>query len=405
MPMNCDNCGAEIFSGQRFCRSCGRPTNHLTEENVPTQMMPPSLTAERLHTDTAPPSNPQTSPVYTPPGYYQPTVPPIQSVPQYVPPRTRTGWGWIIALVGAVVFSFIVMGVFFLARVVRRPRPPLPPLPPPINQAREGVLTGDEVVTDRETVITPKTYVLAPNGKFFIQNPSGAITIEGSDGPQAEVTVTKRGGTEQDRRAVDIRVSSEGGNLSLRTAPTRGGRVEVAYIVRLPRKLGEVHIDSASSRVDLSELSARVMVNNSSGSISLSGIKGNASITTSSGDIVLSRMTGNVSVESTSGSVQLSDVDGGITAKSVSGDIEVGFETVIPSHELKVQSTSGKVDLRLASIPNADLKIDTVSGDIDVDKSTGINTRFEGRGVRTRLGEGGQPWSISTVSGRISITK
>src|SRR5262245_20881010 len=129
MAMNCENCGAEVFDGQRFCRSCGRPVSQYLEENVPTQMMQPGTQGQRSQADTAPPSNPYTSPVYTPPGYYQPIVPPVPMNQPYTPPRSRSGWVWIVALVGVVVFGFVVMGVFFLSRANRRPRGIPPPLP------------------------------------------------------------------------------------------------------------------------------------------------------------------------------------------------------------------------------------------------------------------------------------
>ena len=123
--MHCENCGAEIFEGQRFCRSCGKPTELHPEENVPTQMMPPP---GRRQADTAPPANPYTNPVYTPPGYYQPAAP-MAHVPTYMPPRTRSGWGWIVAMIGIVVLSFIIIGAVLFSR--GRSMGPRGPLEPP----------------------------------------------------------------------------------------------------------------------------------------------------------------------------------------------------------------------------------------------------------------------------------
>jgi DUF4097 and DUF4098 domain-containing protein YvlB len=401
MSIHCENCGAEIFAGQRFCRSCGRPTNQYTEENAPTQMMPPSATAQRAPVDTAPPARPFTSPVYTPPGYYQPPQARLP-VPTYTPPQARSGWVWIVGIIGVVMLSLLTMGVFVFSRVSRRPPRFPPPPPPPRQELRDLGFGGREVVTSEETTTT-RSFPLSATAKFALQNTNGNITIEAWDKSQAEVITIKRGGSEQDRGNLKLIQLTEGGNLSLQTPTARG--IEVEYIVKLPRKLGEISLESTNSEIQVAGLGGKVTVKNANGGISLSRIKGSVSVTTLNGSTELSDVGGDVSITSTNGGLDLTDIDGAIDARSTNGAISVAFESVVPSKSLKFESTRGAVELKFAKTPDADFTIDTVSGTIDIDQALHGDTKFAGRGATGRLGKGGLPLSIKTVVGTITITK
>jgi hypothetical protein len=402
--IHCENCGAEIFGGQRFCRSCGRPTSQFSEENAPTQAMPPSAAVgtQRSPVDTGQPARPFTSPVYTPPGYYQP--PPAHlPVPTYTPPQARSGWGWIVGIIGVVILSLLTMGIFVISRIARRPNRRVPP-PPPVELARDGGSTLTESVTDGETTTT-RSYPLSATARFALANTTGNITIEGWDQPRAQVITIKRGGSEQDRSNLKLTVSTDGGNLSLQT-PTARGIQEVEYIVKLPKKLAEISLESTNSEIEVTGFNGKVSVKNQNGGVSLSKIRGNVSVATRNGSTELSDVGGDVSVSSTNGEVDLSDIGGAIDAHSVQGAISVVFESSVPSKPLKVESTNGSIDIKFTSIPDADLNVQTATGSIDIDGDLGLDSRLIGpRGGSGRLGKGGLPLLIKTVTGTITITK
>ena len=404
--MNCSNCSAEVFAGQRFCRSCGRPTEQHSEENVPTQMMPPA--GQRSPADTAPPASPYTSPVYTPPGYYQP-VAPMSPVPAYVPPRTRSGWGWIVAMVGIVVLSFIIMGVVFFSRAVRPSREtlgPPPPPPPPPGERQLGLSRDGAVESSRETQLKPITFALSANSKFSLQNVNGDISIEGWDKSEVEVSVTMHGGSVADRRALAIIPSTDGGNLSLRTG-ARGDGIKVDYVVKVPRRLAGISLEAVNSDINLSEVGGPVAVNNANGNVSISGAKGSVSVTTKSGSVDLSGITGDVSITVASGSIQLADVEGAVEARTISGDLSAAFNSVAPGKPIKIATTSGDVELDIKPELDADLRAQTISGDIEIDEAFGVEVakQLVGRRANGRIGKGGLPLTIDTVSGDIRITK
>src|SRR5947207_8325264 len=119
MAEQCRNCGAELFEGQRFCRACGAPSDPLSQEQAPTQMMPPQPGGwnARGAANTAPSNSQNTSPVYAPQSY-QPSVPPMypQTIPPYVPPKKRTPVGWMLAFIGMGMFVAVVVAVMLIAR-------------------------------------------------------------------------------------------------------------------------------------------------------------------------------------------------------------------------------------------------------------------------------------------------
>src|SRR5258708_26776101 len=122
MAEQCRNCGSELFAGQRFCRACGAPSDELSQEQAPTQMMPqPSDWGARGAANTAPANSQNTSPVYAPPGGYQPSVPPIypQTIPPYAPPQKRSPVGGILAFIGMGLFVAVVGSVIVIATIPR----------------------------------------------------------------------------------------------------------------------------------------------------------------------------------------------------------------------------------------------------------------------------------------------
>lgn len=407
----CKNCNREIFPGQRFCRFCGRPTDHLPEDHLPTQAMPPQDVRGGRGANTAPPpQRPETSPVYSQNvPYYQPPTYPQAPLPPYTPPRSRSPWGWVIALVSIGLFAAVVLGVFIFTQANLRPRgrppaaPPAavaPPMPGETPLGEEGAN-----VSSRETTFK-NTFPLASAAKFSLNNVRGDIRVQTWDQPKAEITVTKRGGSAQDRQNVKVVYSTDGGNLFLKTAQGRGG-VEVEYEIKLPRTLKQVEVASIASDVKISDVKGDLSVKTQSGVVELSDIQGIVSIETQSGSIEAIQIIGDISANSQSGSIELSDVTGSAKVNTISGDTSVGFEKVALDKPLQFNTVSGDIDLRFKSDINLNLEVRTVSGDIELDDSLGltVNSQPGRKSASGAIGKGGQPFRVETISGDITIAK
>ncbi|MCI0490571.1 MAG: DUF4097 family beta strand repeat-containing protein [Blastocatellia bacterium] len=401
MSETCKYCGSGLLDGQRFCRFCGKPTDQFPEDNVPTQLMnrdtdPTNAwgapgTASPLRSDTSPVYNPQPS-YYQPPAYQAP-------MPPYAQPRPRSPWGWIIAFLGVGMVGVIILAMFLFAASSRSRRASGPP---PEIELRSG-----ENTLGRGRSEETKTFVLSGDSKFSIENPNGDIKIEGWDRPEAEVRIIKRGGSPRDRREAAVRYSEEGGNITLRTDPSFGPRMQIEYEVKLPRNLRQVEIISGNSDVEISEVNAAISINAQRGSISLSDIKGDISVDSQTGSIEVSDISGDIKASSRSGSIEMSDINGSVKTNSISGRTRVEFARLPEGKGLTFNSISGSIELEFQSPINAELEARTVSGRIDLDEEFGLNVDKQPPGQRASgpIGKGGPQLSISTTSGNIKVTK
>lgn len=397
MLERCKNCGAELFAGQQFCRLCGTPTGLLlVGENVPTQILPPNQPAPdtgqveqnatvRLSTaDTGASFPSQSTSFYAPAS--GPHAAPTNSLQS--PGRRRSRRGWIFAfimigLVGVVTLVGMLFAISSRMRTVRiktekarraSPAAPLaPPAPGPEFGASAGVLDEDQAdVSDDQTVLK-KTFNLAGHGaaSVSLKNMSGKISIEGWDQPTAAVKITKRGGSEEERRAVRIASTHEQKQLTLHTAAAFSQAVKVEYEIKVPRTLRQLEIASMNSDVELSNLRT---------------------------DVILDLQRGRV---------VLADVDGEINAKITQGNTTAVLDGMEKNNRepYHFSTIHGDVELRLDADTNADVKAEVIDGQIEVDDDFGLEVekRFAGAHLVGRIGAGGRPILIKVVKGNIKL--
>ena len=372
MAEHCKNCGLELFTAQRFCRSCGAPTGQLSEEQVPTRIMapPPQGWGADSGARTAPTSRQETSPVYDPSVGYQPVVPPMHPsvVPPYFPPRKRSPVGWILAFIGMGLFVLVVVGVMLIARFGRA-RINGSGSAGTTQSMRQGETilnesTADTVnVVGNETTIT-KTFVLGEGAKLSLKNANGNITVTAWDEPKAQVNVIRRGSSD---RAAQVFFNTSGGNLSIRTAQGRGNQ-DVRFEVKIPRELSRVEVSSANGLIKLSDVRAEILVDGTNGDIELINVAG------------VSR------VHTTNGSIKATLLE--------ASDRGMEFET-----------TNGEVNLTVPPEFEADLEAVTVRGNISIDQSIGVEVEkgIVGQKASGEIGQGGERLKLATVTGNIRL--
>jgi putative adhesin len=396
MPVNCENCGTELFVGQRFCRACGRPTEQFTEEHAPTLRMPEAADARRGRpVDTAPPASPQTSPVYPPLGYYQTPPAPQPAVPGYSQPgRSHGPLGWIIALlIAGFIAVVILMGVVFGIRAGRNRANSSTTTTgrqtATFTNAGESILGEENAVVDSGETRIAKTFTLGADARLSLDNVKGDIKIEGWDKPAAELEVVKSGGSAQDRRNVPVFLTNDANGFGLRSAVT-AGRVSVDYVLRIPRTLKQITIKLVDGEITLHNIKADLALSSQNGSIDVSNIEGQ------------------ITANTVNGSIDLKDITGSAAANTVNGDTKVSFDKVMPAKPLIFKSVSGDIELVFKSDVNLDLSAATAAGgDIEIDNSLGVEVQKKLIGQRAigPIGTGGQPLKINTVSGNIRLTR
>jgi hypothetical protein len=130
----------------------------------------------------------------------------------------------------------------------------------------------------------------------------------------------------------------------------------------------------------------QVSANSVSGDVSISGARGEVSANSVSGDIRLDR------IRATS-----------VSAKTVSGNVVAQVEQLSGRGDLTFKSVSGDVTLELPRDLDADVSLTTVSGELDSDFQMRLDGRVSRRRIEARIGRGGRPLDISTVSGDVRL--
>jgi hypothetical protein len=409
MNKRCPSCGAELFEGQQFCRQCGATVAGSCGEAA-TQLLDggarPPAAGEASGTSPVwgvgtEPVGARQSPAYQQPTAYQPPLASFQQTSPLAspPPRGRGRRGlWLFALLAVFLLGAGVAGVgaFLWWRAHRQQvvyvkkagadgNPagiPAPPAPPDLEhlgeqigkaiEAARAVAPLDEsgaTVSGDETVLT-KTYPLDEDGAFSVRLVNGDITVTGSDGDEAEVKITKHGGSAEERKAARVMLAQTDAGLTFVNAGAPPG-VEVSYEVKVPRGLHELEINADK------------------------------------GDVKVSGFDGSVVANVKLGKAEFRDVTGEVRSSVMKGDTRVVYEKAEREGAQEFSVVKGNIEATLAEGTDAEVRAETVSGDISADDSLGlaVEKRPAGRTLSGRLGDGGQTLRFKVTSGDIKIKK
>jgi DUF4097 and DUF4098 domain-containing protein YvlB len=217
-----------------------------------------------------------------------------------------------------------------------------------------------------------KTYAIPSGGHISIKNISGDIRVAGYNIGSIEVVATKVG---RDRDLVQVEDLSTGDRIDVRVKYPRSCNCDasVNFDVRVP-----AGVDYSFDRLD-----------SVSGNVEVNGVRGR------------------LHVESVSGNVTVAAVTGIVSASSVSGNVEAQIAGLEGTGEMKFTSVSGNVYVKAPANPNADIEMSSVSGSLDTDFPIEIQAAGHGPGhsARGRVGTGANKLGISSVSGKVSLTR
>ncbi len=217
-----------------------------------------------------------------------------------------------------------------------------------------------------------KSYSLGSHGHILIRNVSGDVKVTGYSGDAVVVDAFKTG---RDRDLLKVDDQSTADTVSLKVSyPERANcDASVNFEVRVPRGV-EFNFDRLASV---------------------------------SGSVYIASVRGRLKAESVSGNVSVKDVSGIVNAASVSGNVDVEITRLEGTGEMKFSSVSGNVNVRAPSSLDADVEMSTVSGSLNTDFQIEVQERRygPGRSARGRLGSGASNLRITSVSGRVSLTR
>ena len=186
---------------------------------------------------------------------------------------------------------------------------------------------------------------------------------------------------------------------------------------------GAVTLATTSGDIHADDLGGGLTVNTTSGEVRLSAIRGPLRVETISGDVQLGEgAVDGATVSTTSGEIDLDGVGGDLALSTRSGDITVRDAK---ASQLDLSTTSGEISYDGALVATGESKVSTISGDVDLklpeDSSFALNastisgdisSEFElagaedgQRSLSGAVGSGGQPLTVETTSGDISLDR
>jgi hypothetical protein len=217
-----------------------------------------------------------------------------------------------------------------------------------------------------------RTYAIAAGGQIRIGNISGDIRIQGYNGDSILVQGIKTG---RDRDKVEVEDLSSANRIEIRVRYPEHGNADASinFEVRVPSAVSYIYEKVASI----------------SGSVNIADVKGQ------------------IRAQSISGNVMIRNVAGMVSASSVSGDVEAEITRLEGRGEMKFSSVSGDVAVRAPANLDADVEMSTLSGSLKTDYPIEVQERRygPGRSARGRLGSGAIIIKVSSVSGRVALSR
>jgi len=255
-----------------------------------------------------------------------------------------------------------------------------------------------------------QTYQLPQGARVEISSIRGSVKITNSDSATAEVQIIRTARTRADLEYHKIEVAQTGNTLVVRGVQETGERgrrniqVNHQVILKLPRSI-DLSVTSVSGSLQSGDVYGQVHVSSISGSANFGNVGGKLQVNSVSGSVEVGNVGSDARVNSVSGNVGLGHVNGSLDVTSVSGGVKAGLMSLSPQG-IHINSVSGSIEIGFKSEVNADFTAEHVSGQVYLDMpNVSRESEEKSSNVRARIGAGGTPITISSVSGSIRLTR
>ena len=255
-----------------------------------------------------------------------------------------------------------------------------------------------------------QTYQLSPGARVEVSSIRGSVKITNADTATAEVQIIRTARTRADLEYHKIEVEQTGNSLVVRGVqePEDRGRrniqVNHQVILKLPRSI-DLSVTSISGSVQAGDVDGQLHVTSISGSAKFGNVGGKLEVTSVSGSVEVGNVGTDARLNSVSGNVGLGQVNGSLNLSSVSGGVKAVLVSLSPQG-IRINSVSGSIEIGFKSEINADFSAENISGEVYLDlPNVTRNSEEKSSNVRARIGAGGTPITISSVSGDIRLTR
>ena len=255
-----------------------------------------------------------------------------------------------------------------------------------------------------------KTFQLAPGARVDVSSIRGPVEIVNGDSATAEVRIVRSARTRADLEYHQIEVAQTGNGLVVRGVQEPEERqrqniqVDHHVMLKLPRRI-DLSVKSVSGWIKVGDVDGQTHISSISGSANIGNVGGKLQVSSISGSLEIGNVGADARVNSISGNLGLGQVNGSLDVSSVSGGLNATLVSLSPQG-IHIRSVSGSIELGFKSEVNADFNAESISGQVYFDMpNVTRDSEEKSSDVRARIGAGGTPISISSVSGNIRLTR
>jgi len=164
---------------------------------------------------------------------------------------------------------------------------------------------------------------------------------------------------------------------------------------------GQISVKGKSSDIRITDVEGEVDARSSSGDIVIEKARGTVRASTISGDGRLIDIDGDVEIEAASGDLAGSSITGSLRAAAVSGDVMLDGLSA-KEGDYDVTSVSGDIHMEISRDFGGDVSLRSISGSVNSHLSGDIESYSDSR-MEGRIGQGKGRLSVATTSGDITI--
>jgi len=255
-----------------------------------------------------------------------------------------------------------------------------------------------------------QTYQLPAGARVEVSSIRGSVKIMNADTATAEVQIIRTARTRADLEYHKIEVEQTGNSLVVRGVQesrereSRNIQVNHQVILKLPRRI-DLSVTSVSGSLQVGDVEGQMHVSSISGSGNIGNVGGKLQVSSVSGSLEVGNVGADARVNSISGNVGLGQVNGSLDVSSVSGGVNARLLSLSPQG-IHINSVSGSIELGFKGEVNADFSAEQVSGQVYLDvPNVTRDSEARSSNVRARIGAGGTPITITSVSGNIRLTR
>ena len=255
-----------------------------------------------------------------------------------------------------------------------------------------------------------RSFELASGARVEVSSIRGSVEITNTDSAMAQVQIIRTARTRADLEYHKIEVAQTGNRLVVRGVQEPEERqrqniqVNHRVILKLPRRI-DLTVSSVSGSLKAGDVDGVMTVSSISGSVTVGDVGSRLQVSSISGNLEVGNVGADARVKSVSGNVRVGQVNSSLDVSSVSGSLNATLVT-LSTQGIHISSVSGSIEIGFKSDVNADFTAEHISGQVYLDvPNVTRDSETKSPNVRARIGAGGTPISISSVSGNIRLTR